>query len=116
MEVKHSENTSSDKRTIFSILVDAKVLSKLIEAGAISSAAEMSPLGGYSAEHHTVVHDGGKNIIKQKLRESLGRHNPLVVTGPLSWKMEVGLILIQTVQNGIMWAKHLNIRHTRCCT
>ena len=70
MEVKHGENTSSDKRTIFSILVDAKVLSKLIEAGAISSAAEMSPLGGYSAEHHTVVHDGGKNIINNKKKKS----------------------------------------------
>lgn len=67
MQVKHGENTGSDKQTtIFSVLEDPKVLYKLIEAGSISSATETwSSLGGYSAQHHAVVHDGGKNIIEK---------------------------------------------------
>lgn len=115
MEVKHSENTGSDKQTtILSVLEDPKVLYKLIEAGTIPSATESwSSLGGYSAQHHIVVDDGGKNIIEQKLHESLGRHNPSVGTGPLSWKAEAGLILIHSIQNGITRAEHLNTRHTQ---
>lgn len=42
MEVKRGENTGLDKQTaVFSILQDANVLYKLIEAGIISSATEM---------------------------------------------------------------------------
>lgn len=111
MEVKHGENTGSDKQTtILSILEDPKVLYKLIEAGIISSATETrSALRGYSAQHHAVVHDRG-----QKLCEHLGRHDPSVGTGPLSWKVEAGLIVIHTIQNGIMWAEQLSTRRTRC--
>jgi len=83
MEAKHSKNTGSDKQTtIPPMLEDPKVLHKFIEAGPISSASETrSPLGGYSAQHRAVAHDGGKIAIEQEPHESPGRHDPAVGTG-----------------------------------
>lgn len=61
MEVKHGENTGSDKQTtILSILEDPKVLYKLRQAEIISSATETWSISGYSAQHHGTIHDEGR--------------------------------------------------------
>lgn len=63
MEVKHGENTGSDKQTtILFILEDPEVLYKLIEAEIISSVTETWSISGYSAQHHAAIHDEGRTL------------------------------------------------------
>lgn len=61
MEVKHGENTGSDRQiTILATLEDPEALYKLIQTGIISSATETWSISGYSAQYHAVAHDEGR--------------------------------------------------------
>lgn len=60
-------------------------------------------------QHHALVHDRGKNVIKQELWESSGHHDLQWELHHSSGQWKFGLILIFTIQSVAMGGKHLNM-------